>query len=554
MSEPASGTTLQVAPEPGESALGAVRRYHERTKHQLTRYASGPETLDWDAQPSPFRRFEGSEALLLPHLSDATDALGRALGRRANQPPPALPLPFSLASLGALLALSLGVTAWKRQGPDRWAVRANPSSGNLHPIEAYVLLSGGGFAPGVYHYRAEDHALEQRASWDAQATPAGPRVWVALTTVIWREVWKYGERGFRYCQLDTGHALAALRYAATLLGWRAREQRAISSLALRRVLGLDRSEDLTRTRRPDTELEEPELLLELEAAPGEQPLHDDELLRLAAASRFRGRASLIDAHPMYSWPAVHEVTVASRRSDPPLESARAEPQTMLHCESTRSVAALLLARRSAQRFDREFVLERRAFVEILRGVALTAKAPSSLDLALFVHRVEGLSAGVYLLQLASGDPQRRLLERLGRKFRPRQVQELGEVGSLWELATPPGRELARAVRTLHCNQDIASSCCFALGMLVDLERAVQQPSDYRELLREAGSLGHALYLQAEAAGVRGTGIGCFFDDAVADFLTLGDTPVRSIYHFSIGKPLEDPRIETVLATGHHPFE
>jgi hypothetical protein len=39
------------------TALAAA--YHERSKHRLERYANGPETLDWDAQPDPFRRYRG---------------------------------------------------------------------------------------------------------------------------------------------------------------------------------------------------------------------------------------------------------------------------------------------------------------------------------------------------------------------------------------------------------------------------------------------------------------------------------------------------------------
>jgi hypothetical protein len=34
-----------------------------------------------------------------------------------------------------------------------------------------------------------------------------------------REIWKYGERGFRYSQLDVGHALSSLSVSALLLGW-----------------------------------------------------------------------------------------------------------------------------------------------------------------------------------------------------------------------------------------------------------------------------------------------------------------------------------------------
>ena len=43
-----------------------VRAYHERTKHRLDAYAKGPDYLDWDQQPNPFRRFVGAEVVELP--------------------------------------------------------------------------------------------------------------------------------------------------------------------------------------------------------------------------------------------------------------------------------------------------------------------------------------------------------------------------------------------------------------------------------------------------------------------------------------------------------
>lgn len=50
-------------------------------------------------------------------------------------------------------------------------------------------------------------------------------------------------------------------------------------------------------------------------------------------------------------------------------------------------------------------------------------------------------------------------------------------------------------------------------------------------------LGQILYLEAEAAGVHGTGIGWFFDDAVHGVLGLNDLRWQSLYHFTVGEPL-----------------
>ena len=96
---------------------------------------------------------------------------------------------------------------------------------------------------GVYHYAPLHHTLEQRARWSQGAKPDAIGFYVGLTSVTWREAWKYGERAFRYCQHDVGHALAALRFAAASLGWRVQLLPEWDDAHLARLLGLDRGED-----------------------------------------------------------------------------------------------------------------------------------------------------------------------------------------------------------------------------------------------------------------------------------------------------------------------
>ncbi len=63
-------------------------------------------------------------------------------------------------------------------------------------------------------------------------------------------------------------------------------------------------------------------------------------------------------------------------------------------------------------------------------------------------------------------------------------------------------------------------------------------------------IGQMLYLEAEAAGVRGTGIGCFFDDLVHEMLCMNGRQWQSLYHFTVGGPVEDPRIRGLAAYVH----
>lgn len=65
---------------------------------------------------------------------------------------------------------------------------------------------------------------------------------------------------------------------------------------------------------------------------------------------------------------------------------------------------------------------------------------------------------------------------------------------------------------------------------------------YRLLLQEAGLLGQSLYLEAEAAGHRGTGIGCFFGDALHELLGITGSRLQTLYHFTLGSAIDDARI------------
>jgi len=70
------------------------------------------------------------------------------------------------------------------------------------------------------------------------------------------------------------------------------------------------------------------------------------------------------------------------------------------------------------------------------------------------------------------------------------------------------------------------------------------PSFYRQLFWESGIVGQVLYLEAEAAGARATGIGCFYDDPVHEALGITGHGFQSLYHFTVGRPVEDTRLRT----------
>ena len=537
-----------------------VRAYHQRTKHQPQRFAAGPDTLDWDAQPDPFRLWEGAPLTVLPLLADSLATPWADLfvpGRVA-------PLAMNRTSLGLLFELSFALTAWKQFGPDRWALRANPSSGNLHPTEVYVLARGvSGLADGLHHYAPREHALALRAALGASSdvdTPA--QLWVGLSAIQWREAWKYGERAFRYCQLDAGHAVGALRYAAAALGWQARVVPGVPHAELAALLGLDRDADFGRAER-----EEPELLIQLGVAlPGAaaQPPAWPE------ATTWHGQASRLDAHPMYRWPVIDEVMQATRQPARKPEVSSSQPTVAMQAEHAASAneracdqalraavpaSTVIRGRRSAQHFDRRASMSAQAFFRMAQALMPDGTVPwdgwaqpTHVHAVLYAHRVEGLPAGAYLLpRSASGAALLKEQVHVGQAWQP--VSQAPADLPLLCLTEHPA--MAGALRTLSCHQAIGSDACFAVSLLAEFDEPLNAGAwQYRTLFQEAGLIGQVLYLQAEAEGYRGTGIGCYFDDAVHELLGLKDQRVQVLYHFTVGVPVVDTRISTEPPYAH----
>ena len=98
-----------------------------------------------------------------------------------------------------------------------------------------------------------------------------------------------------------------------------------------------------------------------------------------------------------------------------------------------------------------------------------------------------------------------------------------------------------------CHQEIAADGVFVAAMLAEFEPRLSAHGAwfYRRLHWEAGAIGQVLYLEAEAAGVGSTGIGCFFDDATHEILDLTDRRYQTIYHFTVGGPVEDTRLTSL---------
>lgn len=510
--------------------MTAVFDYHQTTKHSFHRFARSLGYLDWAAQPDPFRRFDGAPRLPLPRAALRPDVPYDTLFTGG-----AAPARLDSAAVGEFLRCAMGLSAWKQHQTKRWALRVNPSSGNLHPTECYLLWD-----TRLCHYAPADHALEVRAA----GFPATDVLLVGLTSILWREAWKYGERAFRYCQHDVGHAIGCLRLSAALLGWQV-SMISAADTDIADVLGTERQEDFEGAER-----EEPECLLLVTPDGRPSTVNLAPLIDHARGTTWSGRANVLSRSHV-DWSAIDEVARATHRATAEPAAAARPPSSARDLPpdaSTAPARTIILQRRSALGFDARSSLPLSRFRSMLRRLIPDAPPwdaidwPPQVHLIVFVHRVDGLLPGVYACVRDAA-----AVEPLRAAMRPEFLWErvtTNDSDGLEDLFLLVPSDVRFVGNRLSCDQDIASDGFFSLAMIARVEPALREHGDwfYRCLFWECGVIGQVLYLEAEAAGGRATGIGCFYDDPVHEVLGLTGMHWQSLYHFSMGVPVDDGRL------------
>ncbi len=525
--------------------------YHDATKHHFHRQARSLGYMDWANQPNPFRFYKECPTTSLPLAHKDPEGQYIDLYRRDHSQVKDL----TLESLAVFLELSMGLSAWKGIDTNQWALRMNPSSGNLHPTEVYLVVPElMGLSAGLYHYNSFLHALEKRADLSnelaqriKEAIGEGSFL-VALSSIYWREAWKYGERAFRYCNHDVGHALACLSFSANLQGWKLGYLDGLSNDNMDQILGF------ADTKWVQHEEEHSDLFCIVHRNQLSHPLtslpHDlvNQLSRLS----FQGRPNQLSREHA-DWSIITEISKSTRKGEGLSDDYKLMDKSLSEkAFPTLSATDIIRQRRSAQRYDGKTSITKTQFFHILdKTLARDHCAPfdlhlidPSIHLLIFVHRVEDLESGLYFFIRNDND-----LEEIKRSTRSGLLWDrVDEDLPLYLLETGNIQEVATQV---SCQQDIAGDSAFSLGMIARFEANINKEAHYYRLLFwETGMIGQVLYLEAEAHGVRGTGIGCFFDDPVHDIIGLKDHSYQSLYHFTMGGAIEDDRLTTLAPYDH----
>jgi SagB-type dehydrogenase family enzyme len=490
----------------------AWREYHEFTKHSVESLRRTRRYLDWANMPDPFRHYEGVPILDLP--ADPPMPEASAIEVLRGRPGTTF-AKNGAAFLSQLMYYSASISASKRVASTGgiYALRVNPSSGNLHPTEFHFCTRGLVEWPdGLYHYRPSSHMAEQRGIGDfvgKLVSSSAPLVFV-LTSIAWREAWKYGDRAYRYCLHDIGHAWQALTLAARAIG--------CESFGIGHFL--DDSVSQCCLLNHD---EWPMLIVALHG-----PSIPLKLLDRAETVLFGGRPNLLSDEQV-SYPQIEKLHAATKIhseaaipfAGQPRQNRRGETKLPSPLSTDCTFGEVVRARRSALDFrggDESISFSKLATLLAVTEEPLFADFATLrfVQLYLYVHRVEDLAPGVY-------------------RYWPEHAE-------LEKIKQGDQRLVAAA---LSLGQDLAANACVAFSMIGDFENAARSYGDrgYRYVHFEAGAIGQRMYLAAEALSLRATGIGAFFDEEVQRYLSLNSEQGQVVYHFAVGHPVPDPRLE-----------
>ncbi len=534
------------------SDLKNIFQYHNNSKHGYYSFAPGPGYLDWASQPDPFRKYEGADIVHLKKIPQTE----RPFFAEALQDSSFEASQVNFDSISQLFYDSLAISAWKSYQGTKWALRVNPSSGNLHPTESYLIsgpIRGLANFPIISHYSPLSHSLEIRANFPDEVWKKmvkglpSDAIFIGLSSIYWREAWKYGLRAFRYCHHDLGHALAAINFSCACLGWRATLANHLSTKDLECILGLVQTNE--------NEIEVPDCLIaiipnqDLSNFNINEPINADDFLKLT----WHGTPNILSSDHV-EWTGIQEVSENCEKpfteSYPNLDINLEHLPNLLD-NDTFSLQKAIHQRRSAVSMDRKTRIDRTTFYQFLiKATPQLNPIPfqsfswePQVHLGLFVHRVNDLPAGLYFLLRNKNH-----LEELKEKFKSKFLWEKPEAcpEDLGLFLLEQGDYLG-ASKSVSCGQDIAGDGCFSLGMISAFEKPLTQYGSwfYPRLFWECGAIGQVLYLQAEVSGIRSTGIGCFFDDPVHDIFGIKDMSYQTLYHFTVGGPVEDTRLTTL---------
>jgi SagB-type dehydrogenase family enzyme len=401
--------------------------------------------------------------------------------------------------------------------------RAAACTGALYHIELYLVCGDmPGLPAGAYHFGPQDFALRRLREGDyrgllVEATGGEPSVAQApavfiLTSVFWRNAWKYQARAYRHSYWDSGTVLANL--LSTGRGYKL-PIKVVASFVdepVNRLLDLDDRKEVALQLVPVGETPEhtiapapPVSSLGLEVEPYSRRQVDYPAMAEAHAAT--SLDSPQEVSELWGKPPSLAVYESQGRlfplSYPPAEEL---PQD--------AIEDVILRRGSSRRFRRSPITFQQLSIMLDRAARpvpadFLGDADATLNqLYLIVNDVAGLPSGSFVYRR--------------------------DLGTLEQLEEGDFRDQAGR---LDLGQELSADASVNVYSLTDLNAVLERYGNrgYRMAQMEASITAGRLYLAAYAQRLGATGL-TFFDDEVTEFFSPHAAGKSVMFLLAVGRP------------------
>ena len=225
-----------------------AQQFHNQTKHSRESLRQSRWRMDFTNQPFPFKVYKDIEIVDLPKEFDLPDI--QCLDALINHKFTSEGVIFDKKFLTSILFFTGGVSRILHGH----FMRTVSATGALYPIEIYALVKEfSDLEDGLYHFSTGDFTLNQLRkgnffSYVAQNSTDPERiqkssVTIILSSIAWRNSWKYQERSYRHWFWDGGVMLSNLLAVSSAYQLKSKVLTAFKDKEINLLVGLEENKE-----------------------------------------------------------------------------------------------------------------------------------------------------------------------------------------------------------------------------------------------------------------------------------------------------------------------
>ena len=521
--------------------------YHEATKHSEISLMTSRHYLDLEDRPLPFKTYTELSSYPLPldfprPALNAISSISKIYPQSSETvTADAITTVIDIKRVAELLFFSGGITREVRYPFSTFYMRAASATGALYPIELYIVCQDlTDLKAGVYHFGPADFSLTQIRKGDYRpelAAAAGDNlaivtapITIILTSIAWRNAWKYQARSYRHWFWDSG--VIAANLLATTVSMEL-PTRLITGFVDDNVSRLLRLEDqreaavaiaaigigLSKDSLPKDDKQIPYLDI-----PKVRPLSKKGEIEYPEIWRLNNSSKLFNKEEVKEWinnyknnNNISSISTTREQSSTVAQTLDRQTKLIEQYNDSPNIASLgevILRRGSSRRFARSsvsFSILSTILHSSTIGIPLDIfkeDGDSLIDIYLIANDIDGLSPGGY--------------------FFNRKSHHLEELK----------RNVSRNMSKYLClGQSLFSDASSVLFLMTDLQSVLRSLGNrgYRVSQFEAGIIAGKIYLAAYTQGIGASG-STFFDDAVTEFFSPHAISKNTMIAIGIGVP------------------